>query len=633
MFMAHSGLAQCCSCGLFLEHLLSQNSILTLADSLPQIAANLLTILIFALRGSRNQIRRPDKTSSRSIYIPFLHIFCLIVFGVGIEKFTAFDSDSPSRGRGYLPPSTSVSFEAEKQLNVVDILEPARALLGCSNCCLAMAVATSHAYPGFNNSSTSPSISSHTNHSNFANRQSDCPVSSTHSGASHPAMAPAPMAKRSKGKKPSDPSETSKLLAAKISQLEQDAAGEKDQEAEIEREVKKATRDLNQLLNSIESPATRVEAVQKRYSDLLAEMKKLDRDYAKSRKRADQLQKDQDKGKAELNKIATMKDKLEKLCRELTKENKKVKDENKRLEETEKKARGLVNARLDSLLFDIQDFVTARGDARGEKADIDLDDAVRAKIKTIGDKFEAREHHYKSLLRSKDAEIQSLTAKYEEQRRAAENEAHRCRALSTQVSTFSQTEAELRSQLNIYVEKFKQVEDTLNNSNELFLTFRKEMEEMAKKTKRLEKENMTLTRKHEQTNRNILEMAEERTRNNDELEKWRKKSNNLEALCRRMQEQGRGQALAGELDAVDDEGTESEYDDEYEDEEDDEDISDEGEYDDDRHHHHHHHGEHQHGPAPNRPPDGKPVFGPPPPPALTETKSNGHRGVVNGYKH
>lgn len=82
---------------------------------------------------------------------------------------------------------------------------------------------------------------------------------------------------------------------------------------------------------------------------------------------------------------------------------------------------------------------------------------LRAKLKTIGEKFESREQHYKALLRSKDAEIQSLTAKYEEQRRGAENEAARCRALSSQVSTFSHTEAELRSQLNIYVEKFKQV--------------------------------------------------------------------------------------------------------------------------------------------------------------------------------
>jgi chromosome segregation ATPase len=89
--------------------------------------------------------------------------------------------------------------------------------------------------------------------------------------------------------------------------------------------VKKATRDLNQLLNNIESPMTRLEAVHKKYTELLADMKKLDRDYAKSKKRADQLQKDQDKGKSELSKTVTMKDKLEKLCRELTKENKKVK--------------------------------------------------------------------------------------------------------------------------------------------------------------------------------------------------------------------------------------------------------------------------------------------------------------------
>lgn len=89
--------------------------------------------------------------------------------------------------------------------------------------------------------------------------------------------------------------------------------------------MKKATRDLSQLLSNIESPMTRLETVHKKYTELLADMKKLDRDYAKSKKRSDQLQKDQDKGKSELNKTVTMKDKLEKLCRELTKENKKVK--------------------------------------------------------------------------------------------------------------------------------------------------------------------------------------------------------------------------------------------------------------------------------------------------------------------
>ncbi|RAO67010.1 uncharacterized protein BHQ10_003022 [Talaromyces amestolkiae] len=443
-------------------------------------------------------------------------------------------------------------------------------------------------------------------------------------------MASTNMSKKAKGKKMADPNETSKLLAAKISQLEQDAAGEKDQEAEIEREVKKATRDLNQLLSNIESPMTRLETVHKKYTELLAEMKKLDRDYTKSKKRADQLQKDQDKGKSELNKTATMKDKLEKLCRELTKENKKVKDENKKLEETERRARMIVNERLSSLLTDIQDVMAPKETRKYEKMDIDMDDAIRTKIKTIGEKFELREFHFKALLRSKDAEIQSLIAKYEEQKRAAESEASRCRALTAQVSTFSHTEVELRSQLNIYVEKFKQVEDTLNNSNELFLTFRKEMEEMSKKTKRLEKENLTLTRKHDQTNRNILEMAEERNRNQQELEKYQKKCHHLEALCRRMQEQGRGHgftsgdanhagdhALSGDLEG-DEEGTQSDYDDEdddYEDEDEDEDgvMSDEEEYEAIRQR------------FPEQVTLEKPVFGPPPPPAMTEARTNGNR--------
>lgn len=169
------------------------------------------------------------------------------------------------------------------------------------------------------------------------------------------------------------------------------------------------------------------------------------------------------------------------------------------------------------------------------------------------------------------------------------------------------------------------MEDTLNNSNELFLTFRKEMEEMSKKTKRLEKENLTLTRKHDQTNRNILEMAEERTRNHEELEKWRKKSHHLEALCRRMQAQGRGQGLPADLDG-DDEGTESEYDEDYEDEEDDEDISDD-EYELD------HAGREINGDrnGPNVPqvPE-KPVFGPPPPPQLLEARANGNKTMLNG---
>ena len=93
----------------------------------------------------------------------------------------------------------------------------------------------------------------------------------------------------------------------------------------IEREVKKATRDLSSLLHGMESPLLRLEAVQKKYTELLADMKRLDRENVKSKKRADQVQKERDQGRSELSKTVSMKEKLEKLCRELTRENKKMK--------------------------------------------------------------------------------------------------------------------------------------------------------------------------------------------------------------------------------------------------------------------------------------------------------------------
>ena len=145
---------------------------------------------------------------------------------------------------------------------------------------------------------------------------------------------------------------------------------------------------------------------------------------------------------------------------------------------------------------------------------------------------------------------------------------------------------------------------------------------MSKKTKRLEKENMTLTRKHDLTNRNIIEMAEERTRANRELQQLRKNEERYKAIITQMQQQGRGvpsgaaEMLDGTTDGEeedgDPEGTESEY--EY-----DEEVegSEEGEYDEDTEEEIH-----------QEPQPYGPV--PPPPPAAGNAK--GSAPVTNGVK-
>lgn len=91
-----------------------------------------------------------------------------------------------------------------------------------------------------------------------------------------------------------------------------------------EREVKKANRELHNQTSRMDN-LQKIEHLSKRCSDLLSEMKRHERESIKNKKRGDQLQKEKDQSRTELSKTVGLKEKLEKLCRELQKENNKLK--------------------------------------------------------------------------------------------------------------------------------------------------------------------------------------------------------------------------------------------------------------------------------------------------------------------
>ena len=102
---------------------------------------------------------------------------------------------------------------------------------------------------------------------------------------------------------------------------------------------------------------------------------------------------------------------------------------------------------------------------------------------------------------------------------------------------------------------------------------------MSKKTKRLEKENLNLTRKQEATNKNIFQMAQERSDSQQSIDRLTRENEKLKKLCRAMQTGGYTGAAqnadpVGDFDDGLEGETESEYEDEYDEDE-------EGEYDDD----------------------------------------------------
>jgi len=412
-----------------------------------------------------------------------------------------------------------------------------------------------------------------------------------------------------------------------------------------EREVRKATREMQNSLSTIDTAQGRADMIQRRYAELLAEQKRTDRENQKAKKRADLLQKEKDNQRSELTKANALKEKLEKLSRELTKENKRLKDDLKDVKETAEDKNEDLHRRLEQMVDDVELAVMTREEPQKVFEQLDQDGIFREKFKSFVQQYEMREIYFASVLRTKELEIKYYVAQHEKLRKAQDAELTKSHQLTRQVSTFSQTENDLRNQLNVYVEKFKQVghaiaqnssasayiqkvEDTLNNSNDLFLTFRKEMEEMSKKTKRLEKENSQLTRKQEATNKNIFQMAEERTHSQSEMDRIIKENDKLKMLCRAMQtngysrttnrddivgsqqavienpdhEQDPEQDHEGEIDAGE---TDSEYD-EYE-----EDEELEEQYDDDTE-------EDQSAPAKPKP------FGPVPPPDVGVKAGNLH---------
>lgn len=88
--------------------------------------------------------------------------------------------------------------------------------------------------------------------------------------------------------------------------------------------MRKANRELvaqTSKMNDIQ----KIDHLQKRCYDLLSEMKRHERESIKNKKRADQLQKEKDHARNELTKNTGLREKLEKLCRELQKENNKLK--------------------------------------------------------------------------------------------------------------------------------------------------------------------------------------------------------------------------------------------------------------------------------------------------------------------
>ncbi|KIH90865.1 hypothetical protein SPBR_00746 [Sporothrix brasiliensis 5110] len=286
------------------------------------------------------------------------------------------------------------------------------------------------------------------------------------SGSAQAAPAPSKAAKAARRQPTVASNEASKLVAQKIAQLELDQAGEKDQELEIEKEVRKANRELNSQTAKMDA-AQKADHLSRRCTELLHEMKRHERESLKNKKRADQLQKDRDQSRTELSKATSLKEKLEKLCRELQKENNKLKvrmrwpaaahsNENRTLKANEVSNLNSWDQKYATLLQKLDDLQEEKDHPKKHVVDVELDELFRQRFKSMIDQYELRELHFHSLMRTKELEVQYNMARFERERKRAEAEVALSHRLNEQVQNLSRSEAKMQAEMKLILEKIEQ---------------------------------------------------------------------------------------------------------------------------------------------------------------------------------
>uniref|UniRef100_A0A2P2I1N1 Beta-taxilin-like n=2 Tax=Hirondellea gigas TaxID=1518452 RepID=A0A2P2I1N1_9CRUS len=257
-----------------------------------------------------------------------------------------------------------------------------------------------------------------------------------------------------------------------------------------------------------------------------------------------------EKSKIQLNtdytKAMLSKAQLESLCRELQKQNKLTKEENlARIREEEEKRRD-VSTRLNNTLSDITGLMQQNTEKNSELRKENQNMASR--LNDLVTQYESRQQSIDKILKQRDLQLQLAEAKLAKAliEGAEEREGYlkdkkkmleELQAYQDRVTRMTATEIALREQLTKYANQYDEFQKTVESSNTIMNKFKKEMDLMAKKIKKLEKETLQWQVKWQKSNTTLIDMVEERGTLMQRNEKLTKQNNKLQQLGRTLQAQ------------------------------------------------------------------------------------------------
>uniref|UniRef100_A0A8C9ZCT6 Taxilin beta b n=1 Tax=Sander lucioperca TaxID=283035 RepID=A0A8C9ZCT6_SANLU len=341
---------------------------------------------------------------------------------------------------------------------------------------------------------------------------------------------------------PAEPEDTEEVTAVK----EADTRKDQKLEKKMLKNLGKEAMLLMQSLNKLNTPEQKLEAIIKKHAELLEEHRSDQKQLKVLQKKLLQVMKEKDQLQSEHSRAVLARSKLEGLCRELQRHNKTLKEETlQRCREDDLK-RKEITTHFQGTLSDIQAQIEEHS-GRNTKL-CQENSALAEKLKGLITQYDQREANLEKVFKHRDLKEKLLETKLTqanmilnetEEKHKLEKELllKQAAEYKTKVKVMKEQEKDMKIQLDMYSKKFDEFQGTVSQSNSVYTGFKQDMDKMAKKMKKMDKECQSWKTRFDGCNKSLLDMVADKAIKEKEFELIMTKNQKLENLCRALQEE------------------------------------------------------------------------------------------------
>ncbi|XP_077477223.1 taxilin beta b isoform X2 [Stigmatopora argus] len=303
---------------------------------------------------------------------------------------------------------------------------------------------------------------------------------------------------------------------------------------------------LMQSLNKLDTPEQKLEATIKKHAELLEEHRSDQKQLKLLQKKLLQIMKEKDQLQSEHSRAVLARSKLEGLCRELQRHNKTLKEETlQRCREDDLK-RKEITTHFQGTLSDIQAQIEEHSNRNTKLCQ--ENSGLADKLKGLVTQYDQREANLEKVFKHRDLKEKLLDTKLTQANMLLKesNEKHKLERelllqkaaeYKSQAKLLKDSEVDLKAQLDMYSKKFDEFQGTISKSNSIYSSFKQDMDKMAKKMRKLDKECQSWKSRFDGCNMSLINMVADKAVRDKELELLTIKNQKLESLCRALQDE------------------------------------------------------------------------------------------------